>query len=693
MLTIQAVTAKSLLRAEPVHRFKSRRKQVLLETDDSARLDYLDGLRAIAVGVVVWFHAALPGMPNGYLGVDIFFVISGFLITAQIFDGVAKGSFSISAFYARRIMRIWPPLFVVIFAVLVASAILPMLPGDMKRIALSAVASTAMLANWYFLQVSDYFAPAAEREPLLHIWSLGVEEQYYLVVPMFVLGLAILARRTNLNLYSVGLACTAAVFVLSLGASLVVTRPSVVFYATPLRAWEFAIGAAAILSIRCGLVPRPLPARLLTLIGLVAIGVGCTVAPADAVQRSLVQLLVVVGAGAVVLCGGFAQGGVATRLLSVRPMVTLGLISYSLYLWHWPLQSLWRLVHLDPPSPLDRVLAGVVAPLVLAVVSYILIEQPIRAWRHRRAPVTARLPAVAKVGAAAVLLALTGLGVVAWSMHLDTTERFRAYAAAANPLMSDCPQGRQEGPPLRCRWSHGRAEPRLLLWGDSHARSMWAAVTDHSERAGLSAQLQWAGQCPPLPGATLHANGSIWAGCMSVNDTTRRWLSSAELKGVTGVVLGASWEYARTLTSPLPGDADGEVRLGQAVSHTVATLRALGLRVLVVGPVPLMPYSGPECLYRSGLAGDLDRCRIDARSVRAGQHKLVEALRSAVMPFDNARFIDPRDALCDQDYCWPGRGGQVHYRDTHHLSDAGARVVGAHFADDFAWVASREQRP
>ena len=248
-----------------------------------ARLDYIDGLRAIAVGLVVFFHARLPGVPSGYLGVDVFFVISGFVITAQIVDGVRSGSFSIAEFYARRVLRIWPPLFVVILTVLIAIASLPLLPVDTRRIALSAIASTAMVSNWYFMQTFDYFAPAAERQPLLHIWSLGVEEQYYVVVPAFILSLAMIARRYDVNLYRLALFASIAVIPISLGLAIAFakSKPFLVFYGTPWRVWEFAVGGAAILSIRCGLKLSANFAQIGMLCELAAIGTACVVAEED----------------------------------------------------------------------------------------------------------------------------------------------------------------------------------------------------------------------------------------------------------------------------------------------------------------------------------------------------------------------------------------------------------------------------
>jgi peptidoglycan/LPS O-acetylase OafA/YrhL len=356
---------------------------MLAEKQDRARLGYLDGLRAVAVGLVVWFHAQLPGVPNGYLGVDIFFVISGFLITAQILDSVHAGSFSITDFYARRVLRICPPLLLVISATLIAVCLLLILPADMRRITLSAMASTAMVSNWYFLVHSNYFAPAAEREPLLHLWSLGVEEQYYLLAPA-ALVLGVLARRKSMNLYMLGLVCAAAILVFSLTAAFAfaASKPEHVFYSTPLRAWEIAAGAAAVLSIRRGLTLSRSISRIGVVVGLMAIGVASAVSAVEPRHRLVLQMLVVAGASLVALCGAFAQGGVASRVLGLRPMVGLGLISYSLYLWHWPVLAFWRLTHLDPTTPFENVLAGVIVPLLLAVLTYVTIERPIRAWRQ-----------------------------------------------------------------------------------------------------------------------------------------------------------------------------------------------------------------------------------------------------------------------------------------------------------------------
>src|SRR5262249_7677137 len=190
------------------------------------------------------------------------------------------------------------------------------------------------VANWYFWINADYFAPEAQRQPLLHLWSLGVEEQYYLVVPAAVLGLAVLARRNRGDLNLFGLAGTALVLVCALVAAAAFARskPEADFFVTPLRAWEFAIGGAAILLLRRGLVLRQVPAHAGMTAGLLAIAAAVTIEATGPERRLLLQVLAAAGAGTVVLCGMFARGSAACRFLGLKPMVGLGIISYSLYL-------------------------------------------------------------------------------------------------------------------------------------------------------------------------------------------------------------------------------------------------------------------------------------------------------------------------------------------------------------------------
>jgi peptidoglycan/LPS O-acetylase OafA/YrhL len=655
-------------------------------TTSRARLDYIDGLRAIAVSLVLWFHAQLPGVPGGFLGVDIFFVISGFLITGQIYDGIAAGSFSLAGFYARRILRISPPLLLVLAATLVAACAMRILPADMRRIAESAVASTTlMVPNWYFLKKTDYFAPSAEREPLLHLWSLGVEEQYYLFVPLVVLGLAVIARRRGMSLYGLGLACTAVVLLGSLGAAASGhAKPITVFFSTPLRVWEFAVGGVAILAMRSGFVLTGFVARAGMVAGLLAIAVACSITAIEPHQRLLLQALVVAGAGAVLLGGAFTQSGLALRLLSLRPMAALGLISYSLYLWHWPVLVFWRLTHLDPPSRIESVMAGIVVPLLLAVLTYVWVERPIQRWRQMRGPGLQRYRAIVQGAAASAFAACIALALMGWSTRLNGTDRFRAYAEAEAPIMGKCGTGLSNT--LDCRIGSG-SDDRVLLWGDSHAMSVSGAIALSAFEAGLSGQLRWAGDCAPLPGSTLYLNNAEQSDCMARNDNVLHSLALPQMHHVTGVVLDAAWALHLGHAAPASGRGERVTRMAEAMTRAIQRLRDLGLRVLVLGPIPEMPYRVPECVFLARLAaGEMQRCGSASRDVDVSQRDVVEALRAATAKFDNVRFVDASAAFCDSMECRPGRDGSLYYSDTNHLTNAGAGVLHERFRDDFAWI-------
>jgi len=650
------------------------------------RLGYIDGLRAIAVSLVLWFHAALPGLPSGFLGVDMFFVISGFLITAQVYDGLQNGRFALAGFYARRMLRLAPPLLLVLAAVLVAIATLRLLPADIRRIAESAAASVLMLSNWYFLKKTDYFAPSAEREPLLHLWSLGVEEQYYLFAPMAVMGLAWIARRSGLRFYALGLACTALIMLLSLGvaSSMLHDRPAAVFFATPLRAWEFAVGGVAILALRNGFSLTVTVARAGIVAGLLAIAIASSLAAADPHQRLLLQAAVSLGAGAVLTGGAFAQGGTMMRLLSLRPMAALGLVSYALYLWHWPVLVLWRLTHLDPPSRFENVVAGIAIPLLLAVLTYFAVERPLQGLRARVGAHPWRTLAIGTAASAGI--AVAALATMSWATGLKSDPRFRGFVATETPIMGSCRTGDSDAGD--CRIGDAAAD-RVLLWGDSHAMSMSGAIARAARAAGLSAQLRWQGDCAPLPGSELYLHGAAQSACMARNDDMLRALSSPEMRGITGVVLDAAWAMHLGHAS-LSGDrAEHVAKMAEAVTRTLQALRLRGLRVLLVGPVPELPHRVPECLF---LATDVQSCAAPASEIEASQRDVVAALRAAATGFDDVRFVDAAAAFCDVTWCVPAREGTIYYRDSNHLTDAGAELLQRRFSDDFAWIFAAPER-
>ena len=332
----------------------------------------IDGLRAISILAVVGYHTALPGFSGGFVGVDVFFVISGYLILGQIGSRIADGRFSLAAFYGRRFLRILPGLALMLAASAVAARFVLVTPDDIREFRHEIVQAALMYANHHFLvSEGDYFGRAIQVKPLLHTWSLMVEEQFYLAAPLLAMGFVAAARRFGglgrTPLLRLGLAFAG----VSLVASAALSNPehNVAFFLTPFRAWEFAVG---------GLVHPAAPhlARLsqrarawLAPLGLALIALAANRFGVTTPYPSLGVALPVAGAALVIAGSHVGATDGAARLLSSRGLTAIGLLSYEWYLWHWPLLVYGRLV-LPEADPLARDLAAVTIALGLAFVTY-----------------------------------------------------------------------------------------------------------------------------------------------------------------------------------------------------------------------------------------------------------------------------------------------------------------------------------
>lgn len=355
----------------------------------------IDGLRALAVLSVILVHAGLPWLPGGFIGVDIFFVISGYLITRIIQGELASGTFSVARFYERRARRILPALVVVVLACL-PFAWAWMLPWQLEEFADSVVAVALFLSNVEFWRQSGYFATEAAAKPLLHTWSLGVEEQFYILFPLLLWALARLRRRPAAVLAVLALA--------SLGLSEWGWRnaPDANFFLIPFRAWELLTGALAALA--WGGQGRAADDRL-ALPGLALVLASLVLMDEQTPFPSLIAVLPVAGTAMVILWGG--AGSIAGRILSWRPAVAIGLISYSAYLWHQPLFAFARIRIAGEPPPAQMALLTL-ATFVLAWASWKWVESP---FRRRPVPVLATRRAVFAAALAAILL-MVASGVV-----------------------------------------------------------------------------------------------------------------------------------------------------------------------------------------------------------------------------------------------------------------------------------------
>lgn len=453
--------------------------------------DDIDGLRAVAVVAVMLFHAGIL-TPGGFVGVDVFFVISGFLITGLIAKDLADDRFSLQRFWQRRICRIWPASLAMTATTLVAAWVF-FLPDDYKRLAGDSIAQICMLANVRYVGASDYFAPTSDLRPLLHTWSLAVEEQFYVVFPLVMLGLQCLKKPTQLVILCI-------VCIASFCASEWATRasPGIAFYLLPFRAWEMLLGSM----IAIGRPPEI--RRRWCREGLAAIGLTAILVPMWQYGRStpfpgLAALPPCAGAAALILAGG-GRGCMISRFLAAPPLTIVGQMSYSLYLWHWPTLAFLRYVHGVELPPWILFTAYVFTALV-SVLSWRFIETPFRrgcsGWTFRTVFTAAAITSMGLIVAAQGIRATNGAAgrflpeVATFTVQPEVRRLRSASVDASGPL------GLLESLGASCQETD---RPCLFFWGDSHGIAIRATFDDIAKAAGLSGYALLEEGAPPIPG-------------------------------------------------------------------------------------------------------------------------------------------------------------------------------------------------
>jgi peptidoglycan/LPS O-acetylase OafA/YrhL len=644
----------------------------------------IDGLRAVAVLSVLLYHAGSGFFSGGYVGVDIFFVISGYLITTIIVREVEDGRFSIARFYERRARRILPALAVVVLATLAAGACL-LTPHDLKELGGSAVATALFSSNVLFYLTSGYFDGPAESKPLLHTWSLAVEEQYYIFFPLLVLLIARFGGRRYLR-WLLGLG------VLSFLACALVTRidASAAFYLIPTRAWELFIGS--VLSL--GAVPEPTSRRareaVATLGAALIVWAVCRYTP-DTPFPGVAAAVPTLGAALIIHAG---SGGTATvsRLLSLRPVVFVGLISYSLYLWHWPVIVFARLYLVRPPDAVERFLI-VAASLALAVLSWKYVEAPFRAKRlfARTAPM---------LGAAASTLALLlCAGLALWVSRGLPQRPYASAVADVDPSWEHwgaCENASEGRASLRglCDLGAHRGVASFVLWGDSHARALAAGVSWSAARHGLRGKFIARSACPPLLGVERPGRTS----CQAFNQAVLRMLSQAPQ--VRTVLLSARWALSADGTRyahesgqavrlvDLQDGGDGR-RCNAAVfetglRRTIDQLHRLGKQVVLVRSIPEVGYDVPSAYLVARITGrDANALVSPSLGDYRRRTRDVAAIFARLSRYAGIGFVDPSSYLCGA-RCLVVRAGHPMYRDDDHLSTFGSDYVSPAFDRLFA---------
>lgn len=670
----------------------------------------IDGLRAIAVAIVVAFHAGVPGFTGGFVGVDVFFVISGFLITGLLVNELrATGSISLSRFYARRVRRLLPALAVVLTAtLLLGSVLLLSVAGEQQDLAKSALAAALSASNIYFWLGSNYFSVHADLMPLLHTWSLSVEEQYYLVWPTLLIALMLVSRKrpevfTRLLwavLLLVGITTFAA------NVRMTTTDPPGAFFLMPMRAWEFALGGALMLG--APIIERwPTFVRaLLFAVGIVLIGVATVMLDNAVAYPGTAVLLPTLGTVALIAAGCGPTFAPLHGWLASRGMVAIGQLSYSWYLWHWPLLSLARTNDLG-----ERYLArdGVIAlvSLGLAWLTYHFIEHPIRSQQYRgfRGTRTTLLSGAAM--SAAVLCCALGLGLAAQYFYAHPTDRQQKLTAQA---VDDRPSATAVclekmhskfaalSRDRRC-FTQPSQSVELVLWGDSHANHWFPLMRQASRELHMNVEEFARASCPPLLGVMPFSEGAVDRQCERFNQAVVTEIERlAHEAGLKGVVLAGRWPAYLGRPSPDGsllahlsfGDGSLDSIKSEAALHiglaaTLERLERAGLRVVVVGATPEFHYSVPQCLLRRSLQEcAMTRAAVDERRGRA-MHVVSNTVAS-----NGAHMFDPLRFLCDQDFCYPMHGQTVMFSDPQHLTAAGSPLLEPEIDGDLRWLLQRE---
>ena len=615
----------------------------------SVRLKYradIDGLRAVAVLPVVFYHAGFSQIPGGFVGVDVFFVISGFLISGIVQDEIERKRFSLVSFYERRVRRILPALFVMMAAATLAAVWL-LLPDELSAFGKSQAAATLSVSNFYFWLTTGYFDDLAAQAPLLHTWSLAVEEQFYLILP----GLLMLARGVPRRRLAWAIGAVAVVS-LAYSAWSVKVRPEAAYYLLPSRAWELALGAL----LAFGALPAATNRwvrEAAGLGGLLAIAWAVLTYGVKTPFPGLAALTPCLGTAAVLWAGAGGES-LARRFLGWRPMVWVGLISYSLYLWHWPVivfDNAGLLLGGILPGKLEK-LALVAIAIGLATASWWFVERPFRDRGKM-----SRNTVFALAAAGAVALVATGVGLAAAKglpgrlpAHAAWTGSWLGYDERAAYRDGTCfvtARSRRPFDAETClKAAPGR--PTYLLIGDSHAAALWSGLAKALPNANVLQATN--GGCRPV-----YPSRSRDTGCAALmNEMFGRWIPAHRPDGV--------WLAGRWGAGDLP-----------ALFATAQALQAQGIKVTVVGPLIRYDKTLPRLLALGELRGD---------PTLADRHRMTEILdldrrMQRMAAARGLRYVSVATLICDAKACVTRTPAGIPLQfDGGHLTGEGSALVG-----------------
>lgn len=609
----------------------------------------IDGLRAIAVAGVVIYHFGSSWLPGGFTGVDVFFVISGFLITSIIRKEIAEDAFSFLAFYGRRIRRILPALAFMLLTLLIGGWY-ALMPSDYVLLARSAKYAALGWSNFFFHRNTDYFDVSADLQPLLHTWSLGVEEQFYLVWPLFLL---IVIRR-----WGIGRKLKLSLLLALLGSLfyavwLTYHDPKSAFYLPHARAWELLAGAAICFA-------RPIAsfaaAQSVGAVGVALIASSFVLINSSHSFPGINAIWAVTGAA--LLLWPKAQATIVSSALSLKPMVGLGLISYSLYLWHWPVLVYFRYFTLkSEPTVYESIMLGGLS-VFLSVISYFAVERPFRKASYRVTIV------VALAGASALVTAVMIAHHSGYPGRLPN--EVVTLAKGADDYSQNrpkCHRGDDNNLQLsqRCILGYTATPPTTVMWGDSHGMELADTIGAQLVSSKGSILNLTYSSCPPVVGYVSKRQ----SGCSDfVRNSLEQILAD---KNIATVLISARYDLYL-------GESDlSEFERGLEAS--IASLLSHKKRVIIFRATPSFQFSVPQAAGRLLQVGELRRLFITTEEYGNLTRKSGLMIDRLFAKYPSLNVVDPKDALCFSGTCPLLEGGKVIFFDDNHLSMHGAGKV------------------
>lgn len=644
----------------------------------------IDGLRAIAVLSVIFNHAGIGLFSGGYIGVDVFFVISGYLITTIIARELHAGEFSLAVFYERRIRRIFPALFTVIaFTVLVCAVIYD--PEKFTTFGKSVIATTLFLSNINFWQESGYFDISSQLKPLLHTWSLAVEEQFYIFFPLLMMLLIRYIRRAVALILSI-------LAIISLGASvyLVSTDPVAAFYLPHVRAWELLAGAIVALNISTVSINKTLR-NTFEILGILMVLIPIFVYSESTHFPGRAAVSPVLGTALIILCGAREKSFIG-KLLGLPVLVFIGKISYSLYLWHWPLLMFGKYYVIRPLTTLEIALELVLI-FILSTVSWRYIETP---FRSRDFLKTRQIFALGT----GVMVIATFMGATIYFKNGLPTRIMTSKESDQNKenlrwKFDECNVNHfdnRETIPV-CYLGANSQIPSFLLWGDSHAPTFGKAINISATPADFSGFVSWSAACPPLLGiiATPHV-GDIH--CFDFNNMVIRYLE--QHPEITTVILAVRWPFYlaapnnqagsrdMVLTDSLDEDShnpsDNATLFKLGLERTIQTLQASNHQIFIVAPIPEIDYDVPSSFFIASRTGrDLNEIIAPPTEEYLSRNKKAFEILINIAEKYDVQIVEPWKILCPETHCRVTVNEIPLYVDDDHLSAFGSELIASAF--------------